>query len=197
MMPLRNAKKRVTTLATAATLAVATASLTSCSGGGSQGGPIPEHPDLNGAWVINLEQSDRPDDQLRRRDRDRPDATRRPPPQRAGPGLGELLQSFVAFRIVDQDSTFTLVSAGGARRTLYPDGAERESRLEGLGNVTVKTRWKGEKLVVERRLDSGVRISESFELTADGRQLHVLTKVSGIPQPIEFRRVYDAGQDRL
>ncbi len=165
-------------------------------GGGSASEPIPEHPDFSGTWVINLELSDRPDDQLRPREGDRP-AGARPEPRRAGPGLGALLQSFVAFRIVDEDSTVTLISAGGDRRVVRPDGAERQSRLEGLGNITVKTRWRGDRLVVERRLDSGARITETYALAAEGRRLYVTTKISGIPRTIEFRRVYDPGQEGI
>ncbi len=174
---------------------------TAACSGGSTGGPIPEHPDLAGTWVINLELSDRPDDQLRRRDDDPPPgdrpAGRRPEPRRAGPGIGALLQSFVAFRIVDQDSTIVLAGAGGDRRVVHPDGVERQSRLEGLGNVRVKTQWKGERLVVERRLDSGATITETFELATEGRRLHVTTRISGIPRKIEFRRVYDPGQEEV
>lgn len=194
---------RVTTrrsiLHSTAALIVAGSFYTVACSGGSTGGPIPEHPDFSGTWVINLELSDRPDDQLRRRDDDRPPRDRpaggRPEPRRAGPGLGALLQSFVAFRIVDQDSTLVLAGAGGERRVVHPDGVERQSRLEGLGNVRVKTRWKGERLVVERQLDSGAKITETFELATEGRRLLVTTRISGIPRKIEFRRVYDPGQE--
>lgn len=181
----------------AALIAVGLLGTVACSGG-STGGPIPEHPDFSGTWVINLELSDRPDDQLRRRDDDRPPrdpAGGRQEPRRAGPGLGALLQSFVAFRIVDQDSTLVLAGAGGEQRVVHPDGVERQSRLEGLGNVRVKSRWKGERLVVERRLDSGAKITETFELATEGRRLYVTTRISGIPRKIEFRRVYDPGQE--
>ncbi len=185
----------------AAQLIVAALAVTLACSGGSPGGPIPAHPDFSGTWVINLELSDRPDDQLRPRDDDRPPGDRpaggRPEPRRAGPGLGALLQSFVAFRIIDEDSTLILAGAGGERRVFRPDGLERQSRLEGLGNVTVKTRWRGERLVVERRLDSGAKITETYELATEGRRLAVTTRISGIPRAIEFRRVYDPGQEGI
>lgn len=195
---MRRTRARLGTLGLCAVLAAAAG--LACAGG-SPGDPIPEHPDFSGTWVINLELSDRPDDQLRPRDGDRRDGDRpvgaRPEPRRSGPGLGALVQSFVAFRIVDEDSTVTLIGAGGDRRVVRPDGAERQSRLEGLGNITIKTRWRGDRLVVERRLDSGAKITESYALAEEGRRLYVTTKISGIPRTIEFRRVYDPGQEGI
>ncbi len=201
MISTRLPTRRPTLHTTAGLIAAAAVLGTAACSGGSSGGPIPEHPNFSGTWVINLELSDRPDDQLRPREGDRPAPDRppasRPEPRRAGPGLGALLQSFVAFRIVDEDSTLILAGAGGEQRVFRPDGLERQSRLEGLGNVTVKTRWKGKRLVVERRLDSGAKITETYELATEGRRLYVTTSVSGIPRKIEFRRVYDPGQEGI
>lgn len=177
-----------------ATLA-ATFLVSACSGGS---GIAPEHPDITGTWVINLEQSDRPGDQMERR---RPPGApgQRPPGEPGGErrerfqqGFALILQNSVAFKISESDSTLTLVGAEGIERVLTPDGQDRVRRIEGLGNVTVKARWKGDKLVVERTLETGAKITETFELAAEGRQLHIELKISGGPRTIEFRRVYDA-----
>lgn len=175
--------------------AAATVLLSACLGGS---GIAPEHPDITGTWVINLEQSDRPGDQRERRPP--PGAPgQRPPGEPGGErrerfqrGFALMLQNSVAFKISESDSTLTLVGAEGIERVLIPDGKERVRRIEGLGNVTVKTRWKGDRLVVERSLETGVKITETIELAAEGRQLHLELKISGGPRTIEFRRVYDA-----
>jgi hypothetical protein len=175
---------------------VAAAGLLSACSGGS--GIAPDHPDITGTWVINLEQSDRPGDQMER-ERPRGAPGQRPPGEPGGErrerfqqGFALILQNSVAFKISESDSTLTLVGAEGIERELIPDGVERVRRIEGLGNVTVKTRWKGEKLVIERTLETGVKITETLELAAEGRQLHLELKISGGPRAIEFRRVYDA-----
>lgn len=181
-----------------AVTAAATAGLLAACSAGS--GIVPEHPDMTGTWVVNLEESDRPGDQV---ERERPPGapTRRPgtPPgeRREGfqMGFAQLLQNSVAFKIAEDDSTLTLTGAEGIRRVLHPDGQERERRIEGLGNVRVKTRWKGEKLIVERTLETGVRITEIFQLASAGRQLHIELRISGGRSNIEFRRVYDAGDE--
>ncbi len=160
-----------------AKLLFATATLTTllvwgCSS--SSSGIQRPHPDLVGSWVIDLSQSDEVE-----------------------PGLGNLLQTFVAFRIEESDSSLTLSGADGIDRVLVPDGEERASRLPGLGVVRIRSRWKGQKLVVERQLASGPKITETFQLNADGRQLLVTTKVGGVQQTIEFRRIYNAAEQPL
>jgi hypothetical protein len=185
-------------ISAAVVLLSACSGLVACSGGS---GIAPSHPDMTGTWVINLEQSDRPGDQMERR---RPPGApgQRPPGEPGGErrerfqqGFALLLQNSVAFKISETDSTLTLAGAEGIERVLNPDGQERVRRIEGLGNVTVKTRWKGDKLVVERTLETGVKITETFELASEGRQLFLELKISGGPRTIDFRRVYDASAE--
>jgi hypothetical protein len=155
---------------------------------------------MTGTWVVNLEQSDRAGDQEQRQrppgaPAGRPGA---PPGERREGfqmGFATLLQNSVAFKVAEDDSTLTLKGAEGITRVLHPDGQERVQRIEGLGNVTVKARWKGERLIIERTLETGVRISETFELASAGRQLVIEIKIAGGRRDIEFRRVYDAGSE--
>jgi hypothetical protein len=105
------------------------------------------------------------------------------------------LQNSVAFRIEETDSTLVLTGAEGIRRVFHPDGRERKERIPGLGVVTVKTRWKAGKLVVERKMEGGVKIVETFERSPDGRKLYVDLQVVGAARPLRFRRVYDAADD--
>jgi len=178
-----------------ALLVASTGPVSSCSSGGSAA--IPQHPDITGTWVVNLEQSDKPGDLVERErpqgapgDRQQGDGGERR--ERMQVGVAILLQNSVAFKVEETDSTLTLTGAEGITRTFYVDGQERELRIEGLGNVQVKARWRGEKLVIERNLQGGAKITEEFELTADGRQLVVKMKISGGQRGLEFRRVYDA-----
>ena len=178
-----------------ALLVASTSLVSSCSGGGSAA--TPEHPDITGTWVVNLEQSDKPGDLV---ERERPQGAPGGREQGGGGdrrermqiGVAILLQNSVAFKVEETDSTLTLTGAEGITRTFHVDGQERERRIEGLGNVRVKARWKGEKLVIERNLEGGAKITEEFELAPDGRQLFVKMKISGGRRSLEFRRVYDA-----
>ena len=174
--------------------------LSACSSGT---GIAPDHPDITGTWVINLEQSDRPGDQMER-ERPRGAPGQRPAGDPSGErrerfqqGFALMLQNSVAFKITESDSTLTLIGAEGIERVLTPDGQERVRRIEGLGNVTVKARWKGDKLVVERTLETGVKITETIQLASEGRQLFLELKISGGPRTIEFRRVYDTSTEGI
>jgi len=180
-------------------LVASTGLVSSCSSGGSAA--TPEHPDITGTWVVNLELSDKPGDLV---ERERPQGA--PGGREQSDGGGErrermqigialLLQNSVAFKVEETDSTLTLTGAEGITRAFHVDGQERERRIEGLGNVLVKARWRGDKLVIERNLEGGAKITEEFELAADGRQLFVKMKISGGRSGLEFRRVYDAGSE--
>jgi len=170
----------------------------SCTAGSP--GTAPQHPDITGTWVVNLELSDKPGDLI---ERERPQGA---PGGREEGGGGErrermqigvalLLQNSVAFKVEETDSTLNLTGAEGISRTFHLDGKERERRIEGLGTVLVKARWRGDKLVIERTLQGGAKITEEFELAPDGRQLYVKMKVSGGARGLELRRVYDAGHE--
>jgi hypothetical protein len=169
--------------------------VSSCSSGGSAASP--EYPDITGTWVVNLELSDKPGDLV---ERERPQGAPGSREQGEGGerrermqiGIAILLQNSVAFKVEETDSSLTLTGAEGITRTFLVDGQERDRRIEGLGNVRVKARWRGDKLVIERNLEGGAKITEEFELARDGGQLFVKMKISGGPRSLEFRRVYDA-----
>jgi hypothetical protein len=191
---------RVSRLLFTALLAASTGLASACSSGAP--GVAPEHPDLTGTWVINLEQSDEPGDRIEREPPPGAPGARRPDAggeRREGWQMGTalLLQNSVAFRLEEGDTTLKLTGAEGLTRVFYPDGRERDQRLEGLGMVSVKSRWRGDKLVVERTLQVGVKITEEFELSEEGRQLYVKMKISGGREALEFRRVYDPGEEGL
>jgi hypothetical protein len=55
-------------------------------------------------------------------------------------------------------------------------------------------------MVVERKIEGGMKITSEYELKSDGAQLHVKMKFEGgrIPGRVEVLRVYDAdtGSDK-
>lgn len=171
--------------------------LTSCSGGpGPDEGVRPRHPDLSGTWILNFEESEDPRAQMQR-DRPPPPGARPGAPPRVNPQgmrtpMRAILQGQLAFKLVQADSTVTFAAVEGTELVCYTDGRWEEQSVEGLGDVRVRARWKGKKLVLDRELEYDLKISQTYELASDGRQLYVKVKVSGGPRTIEFRRVYDA-----
>jgi hypothetical protein len=166
------------------------AAVLSCSS--SSPGVVPEHPDLTGTWLINAEMSQDPEENAPRRGT--------PPPGGGPPGAsrtrapagGESFMPSVAFRLSDDDSVLVFSDAQGRDRIIYQDGREFTEPVEGLGNLTVTAEWKGDKLVIERQLESGPSIIETYQLSEDGRQLHIEIKIV-TRRTIRLLRVYDRG----
>ena len=161
-----------------------------CSG--SRPGVVPEHPDFTGTWLINADMSQDPEAN--------PPQRGTPPPGGGPPGAsrtrmpvgGESFLPSVAFRLSEDDSVLVFSDAQGRERIIYQDGREFIEPVEGLGNLTVTAKWKGEKLVIERQLESGPSIVETYELSEDGRQLRIEIKIV-TRRTIRLLRVYDRG----
>ncbi len=179
------------------TLVASLAALTSCSGGrGPDEGVTARHPDLSGTWVLNFEQSEDLRSQMQRARPPgpgaRPGARPRVNPQEMQARMRAILQGQLAFRLVQADSTVSLAGVEGVQLVYHTDGRWEEVSEEGFGDVRVRARWKGKKLVLDRELEGGLKVSHTYELAPDGQQLYVNVKISGGPRDIEFRRVYDA-----
>ncbi len=178
----------------ASVMLVTLAVLPSCSGSSE---PVTvQPPDLKGSWVLNAAESEDPRAQMRGGSRGGSRGG-----GRGGRGggmggtdqmLGGAMEAAKVLKITQDDSTVTIVDADQNRRVLYPDGRTIEREVRGGRKFETKTRWKGEKLVVDRKMEGGAKITETFERKEDGR-LHVKVKVSGgrMRGSLEFRRVYD------
>ncbi len=153
-----------------------------------------EQPNFSGTWNLNEEESDqRP---VRRRrgggGDSQSDGGRRGQRRRgSGDGSGGLrgANTFV----ITQDASTVTFAVGDRSRTLYTDG--RVITREGeRGSLEVRAFWQDDALVVERTFDNGRQITQTYALSEDGQQLYVTIRIEGdqLPQPVEFRRVYDA-----
>jgi hypothetical protein len=192
-------------IATALALATGIGLIAACSGssGGSNAEPIPEHPDFTGTWVLNSDLSEDPEAQARGGGRRPPSGSGdgAPPPGAQGPSRGRVpfdpgtVLPSLAFKIVEDDSTLTFMGVDGRERVIFQDGREESRRVEDLGIVRISGRWKGDKFVLDRQLEGGAVISEEYEMSDDGLQLLVKVKIKA-GRTIEFRRVYDAGDEK-
>ena len=164
-----------------------------CSGGGSD--PVPENVDLTGTWLLNDLASDDPDEVFRRA-AENPANPRLPGGNRArsDESVSAILAAARVFRIVQDDSTVTVTNIDGASLTFYHDGREVRQRFAGLGDTVTRARWKGDKLEIERKLEAGPKLTTTYDLSDDGRELFVNFNMSSPGRSIKFRRVYDAGR---
>jgi hypothetical protein len=75
------------------------------------------------------------------------------------------------------------------------DGKKRKER-SSVGEMEIKARWKDERLVVETRLEGGLKTTRTLWLDASSgtRALIVMIKVEGgtLPNAVQARYVYHA-----
>ena len=96
--------------------------------------------------------------------------------------------------VQQRDSTVTIIYDQGSANLLYTDGRKLEQELRGGAKMEIRAGWKGKYFIVEREIDGGGKITEEYMILTDTDQLYVITRleIDRMPQPLEFRRVYDA-----
>jgi hypothetical protein len=130
--------------------------------------------DINGTWVLNVEASDDPREELRRWMQARGSGAGGPSgapgtgagenPQDgyqgggagfagAGGGLMALMERFSQgaerLTIVQNEPEVTITNAAGASNMVFTDGRVVERVDEGGGKTKVKTRWKKERMIID------------------------------------------------
>jgi hypothetical protein len=99
-------------------------------------------------------------------------------------------------RISPDARTLTLIDSAGAEVVWPIDGKKVSETLAGGATVERRVRWKGDALVIERKVSGGGKVIETFRLGLGGTRLLVFVEVDGLFQPLEFRRLYESA-DRL
>jgi hypothetical protein len=98
------------------------------------------------------------------------------------------------FLRVDQRSDQVVVTDDSDRaQTFYPDGKKHDDKDVNGKKVTTKTEWQGDMLVAETKLSHSSKLTQSFRLSDDGKQLYVTSRLenSSLQSPVSVRRVFD------
>ena len=99
------------------------------------------------------------------------------------------------FLQVDQKSDqVVLTDDSDHTQTLYLDGKKHDDKDENGKKVsTTKTEWQEDTLVAETKLDHGTKLTQSFRLSDDSKQLYVVSRLenSSLTGPVTVRRVFD------
>jgi len=80
--------------------------------------------------------------------------------------------------------------------TFYPDGKKHDDKDVDGKKITTKSSWDGDAFVAETKLSRSQKITETYRLSSDGKQLYVTTRFedTSLKGPVTIRRVYDAGK---
>ncbi len=94
-----------------------------------------------------------------------------------------------------KNPSFVVERADGGKRVLYTDGRKVEEET-GAGTTKIKSKRKGDRVVVDTEYPSGRGAVETWELVpGPSRMLLVTTKISGKRGSFTFKRIYDAEPD--
>jgi len=180
-----------------------------------------DKPDFSGSWELNEDLSDNPWEKMMEK---MPERGSGGPPGggRGGKGSGgggrgggpggddtgrrqqmrdrmrSLLESAKHLNITHDEPSLTLLDGEGNERLLFTDGRDNDFELAGdLWEASAQ--WKKKRVVMKAKSARGRKITETIELSEEGRRLLITAKMAGggrMPS-FEFRRVYDpapAGQ---
>ncbi len=96
---------------------------------------------------------------------------------------------------VDQKSGQLVVTDDSAHaQTYYLDGKKHDDKDDNGKKISsTKTDWQGNTLVAETKLEHGTKLTESFRVSEDGKELTVVSRLenSSLQGPVTIRRVYD------
>ncbi len=165
-------------------------------------GDKPATDGLVGQWTLNRALSDDPADQMRSMRGAMPSG--RPSGRRAGGRSPEQLRSGMdavrraaeSFTIRQDDSTVVIVYPERSL-TLFTDRRKQKEVVGDDVEIEYRAWWEGGKLLIERKLDGGLTLTEEYSAHAVTGRLHVLTRLEGdrLPRTIAFVRVYDPAKD--
>ncbi len=98
---------------------------------------------------------------------------------------------------VDQSSDHIAVSNDSDEtETFYPDGKKHDTKDVDGKKITTKGDWDGGSFIGETKLSRSQKITETYQLSSDSKQLYVTTRFedTALRGPVTIRRVYDAGK---
>jgi hypothetical protein len=98
-------------------------------------------------------------------------------------------------RIDQRSDQFVVIDESDHAQTFYPDGKKHKD-VDADGNkISTKASWEGGAFIAETKLPNSEKLTQTFRMSEDGKQLHVITLFeasSGVA--VRIRRVYDPGK---
>jgi len=99
------------------------------------------------------------------------------------------------FLQIDQKSGQVVVTDDSDHaQTFYLDGKKHDDKDDNGKKISsTKTGWQGDTLEAETKLEHGTKLTQSFSLSDDHKQLTVVSRLenSSLQGPVTVRRVYD------
>ena len=99
--------------------------------------------------------------------------------------------SFLAIR--QSEDQITVNDDSDHTRTLHPDGKKHQDLDANGKKITTKAQWEGDALVAEYKVGRSGKLTETYRLSSDGKELDVVSRFEdpSLNGPLSIRRVYD------
>jgi hypothetical protein len=173
-------------------------------------------PSLAGTWKLNKDQSDDPRQKMQQamgsmnegQGQGNGNGGGRPGRGQGGPGGGAgMMTEWAQLTVTQLDANVKITGASGRvlATTTPPDpAADSKSDAEASNSAGGGQRgdrrtppvaqWQGSQLVTTGRGGGGGGTTRTYELSSDGKQLIVTTKITNerLTQPVTYRLVYDS-----
>jgi hypothetical protein len=96
-------------------------------------------------------------------------------------------------RIEQHDDQVVVGDDSDHTQTFYTDGKKHDDKDADGKKITTKSSWEGGAFVAETRLPHSDKLTQTFRVSEDGKQLFVTTRfdASSLAGPVSIRRVYD------
>ena len=166
-------------------------------------------PNLAGQWKLNNDQSDDPRQKMQEAMAANGQGGGRGAGGEGGGGRrdggqggpGAMMNDLAQLTVVQTDTSVKVSSASGRVLAAYPEDQQAAKPSSNGGNPDDDTRtysppvakWQGSQLVASMQGRRGGSTTRTYELSSDGKQLIVTTKMQNprFTQPVTFRLVYD------
>ena len=99
-------------------------------------------------------------------------------------------------RIDQRSDQFVVIDDSDRAQTFYPDGKKHKDKDADGNKISTKASWEGGAFIAETKLPHSEKLTQTFRLSEDGKQLHVITRfeASSGNLSVSIRRVYDMGK---
>ena len=99
-------------------------------------------------------------------------------------------------RIDQRSDQFVVIDDSDRAQTFYPDGKKHNDKDADGNKISTKASWEGGAFIAETKLPHSEKLTQTFRMSEDGKQLHVITRFEGSSGnvSVSIRRVYDMGK---
>jgi hypothetical protein len=99
-------------------------------------------------------------------------------------------------RIDQRSDQFVVIDDSDRAQTFYPDGKKHKDTDADGNKISTQASWQGGAFIAETKLPHSEKLTQTFRMSEDGKQLHVITlfEASSGNASVRILRVYDPGK---